>query len=144
MVNEEVTIGGLARRVAMDRTQLYGRLRALTGLSPSQLLIERRLLRSAQLLAAGTGSVGEVAFTVGLKSTGHFSRRFLAAPVSLRPPTAACGRPDRDSVRRPPSRPPCRARRIQVLSTPGLPPPGPWPPSLDGGVDPRRHLLCNV
>jgi transcriptional regulator GlxA family with amidase domain len=35
-----------------------------------------RLERAAQLLAAGSGSVAEIAYSVGFKSVAHFSNSF--------------------------------------------------------------------
>ncbi len=76
--DEELTIDDLARRLAVDRSNLYRRLHSLTGRSPSALLVERRLARAAELLTAGADSVGEVAYAVGFKTVSHFSRRFHA------------------------------------------------------------------
>lgn len=74
--DEDFQVGVLASRLAIDRSHLYRRLRELTGLTPSALLLELRLERAAQLLEDGAGSVGEVASSVGFKDVSHFTKRF--------------------------------------------------------------------
>ncbi len=78
LVDEEFDVEALARAVAMSRTQLFVRLKELTGEPPSRLLLERRLERGAALLRDGVGQVSEVAYAVGFKSVAHFSRHFRA------------------------------------------------------------------
>ncbi len=73
--DEDFTIERLASEVAVSRAQLYRRLEALTGLRPAMLLMQRRLDRSAELIAAGD-SVSQVAYAVGFKTVSHFSQRF--------------------------------------------------------------------
>ena len=74
--DEEFNVAGLASRLAMDRTHLFRRVKQLTGQSPSELILEMRLARAAQLLERGEGGVGEVAVAVGFKSVSHFGERF--------------------------------------------------------------------
>jgi signal transduction histidine kinase/ligand-binding sensor domain-containing protein/CheY-like chemotaxis protein/AraC-like DNA-binding protein len=76
MGDDGLTIERLASEVAHSRGHLHRRLRELTGESPSELVRRMRLERAAALLAAGAGSVGEVAYTVGFKSVAHFSNAF--------------------------------------------------------------------
>lgn len=99
LADEDFGVHALASRIAISRSQLYERLRSLTGQTPVQLLQERRLERAARLLAEGAGTVGEIAYAVGFKSVAHFSRQFRArfgvAPSLFR----ATGRTDNDSGR---------------------------------------------
>jgi signal transduction histidine kinase/DNA-binding response OmpR family regulator/streptogramin lyase len=74
--DEDFTVEQLARQVAHSRGHLHRRLRALLDESPSDLVRRMRLERAAQLLAAGSGSVAEVAYSVGFKSVAHFSNSF--------------------------------------------------------------------
>ncbi len=76
--DEDLTVDVLASRLAIDRSHLYRRLRALTGLTPSAMIRELRLEKAAALLAAGTDTVSEVAWQVGFKDVSHFSKRFRA------------------------------------------------------------------
>jgi transcriptional regulator GlxA family with amidase domain len=47
-----------------------------TGLSPIDYLIRIRVLRGADMLREGAGSVSEVAFAVGFNDSNYFSRQF--------------------------------------------------------------------
>ena len=69
-------VGALAEAVGLSPRQLRRRLRRLVGESPSAFLRRMRLERAAQLLAARTGTVAEVAYRVGFKNADHFSTAF--------------------------------------------------------------------
>ncbi len=51
-------------------------VRQITGHSPSDLLRRLRVEEGARLLLAHTGSIADVAFTVGFRSVSHFFRCF--------------------------------------------------------------------
>ncbi|HEX9562894.1 MAG TPA: two-component regulator propeller domain-containing protein [Gemmatimonadaceae bacterium] len=74
--DEAFTVEKLASDVAQSRGNLHRRLRDLVGESPSDLIRRMRLERAAEMLKAGAGSVGEVAYAVGFKSVAHFSNAF--------------------------------------------------------------------
>jgi signal transduction histidine kinase/ligand-binding sensor domain-containing protein/AraC-like DNA-binding protein len=76
MGEEEFGVEGLAESMGMGRTLLFQRTRDLLDCTPLELLISRRLERSAELLAGGEGNVGEVAYAVGFRSVSHFTNRF--------------------------------------------------------------------
>jgi signal transduction histidine kinase/DNA-binding response OmpR family regulator len=66
----------LSRDVALSRTQLQRKLRALTGQAPAEYIRLARLQRAMELLQAGAGSVSEVGYEVGFSSPAHFSTVF--------------------------------------------------------------------
>ena len=68
----------LAQAVGVSRSNLYRRLRDLTGKSPADVIRSMRLVRAAHMLSAGAGNVGEVAYAVGFESLSHFGRVFRA------------------------------------------------------------------
>ncbi len=72
----ELTVESLAAALGCERSYLLRKLRTLTGESPSGLIRSLRLQRAEQLLRAGAGSVGEIAYAVGFKSVAHFSNAF--------------------------------------------------------------------
>jgi AraC-like DNA-binding protein len=74
--DEAFSVERLATEVAQSRGNLHRRLRELIGESPSDLIRRMRLERAAEMLEAGAGSVGEVAYAVGFKSVAHFSNAF--------------------------------------------------------------------
>jgi signal transduction histidine kinase/ligand-binding sensor domain-containing protein/DNA-binding response OmpR family regulator len=75
--DESFSVERLANEVAQSRGNLHRRLRDLTGESPSDLIRRMRLERAAEMLDAGAGTVGEVAYAVGFKSVAHFSNAFV-------------------------------------------------------------------
>lgn len=74
--DESYSVERLANDVAQSRGNLHRRLRELIDESPSDLIRRMRLERAAELLEAGAGSVGEIAYAVGFKSVAHFSNAF--------------------------------------------------------------------
>jgi len=76
MGEEDFGVDELAESMGMGRTLLFQKTRELLDRTPMELLISRRLERAAELLAAGEGNVGEVAYAVGFRSVCHFTNRF--------------------------------------------------------------------
>ena len=69
----------LARRVAISRSVLADRFVQLVGHPPMQYLARWRMQLAAGLLAAGTGTIAQVADEVGYGSEAAFSRAFRKA-----------------------------------------------------------------
>jgi signal transduction histidine kinase/ligand-binding sensor domain-containing protein/DNA-binding response OmpR family regulator len=65
-----------AREVGMSRMSLNNKLKALTNKSTHEFIRTLRLKRAAQLLKNATGSVAEVAYSVGFNNTSHFAKAF--------------------------------------------------------------------
>ena len=76
MGDEDFGVEELAESMGLGRTLLFQKTRDLLGCTPVELLMTRRLERAGELLAAGEGNVGEVAYAVGFRSVAHFTRRF--------------------------------------------------------------------
>ena len=76
MGEEDFGVETLAESMGMGRTLLFQRTRELLERTPMELIMSRRLERAAELLAAGEGNVGEVAYAVGFRSVAHFTNRF--------------------------------------------------------------------
>lgn len=66
----------LAELADMTPTQLYRKVKALTGSSPSQFVRAYRLRRAVELLRAGHLNISETAYTVGFNDPSYFSRVF--------------------------------------------------------------------
>ena len=66
----------LAGMVGQGRSQLFRRIKQVTGTTPTELIKRVRLEHAAGMLEAGAGSVSEVAYGVGFKSVAHFCNRF--------------------------------------------------------------------
>lgn len=63
----------MARDMAYSRTQLYRKVKALTGLAPLDLLRKARLNRARECLQRGMASA-EVAYATGFSSPSYFSK----------------------------------------------------------------------
>lgn len=75
----------LADKMNVSRRNLHYRIRAYTGLTPNQYIVEARLARAKYLLETHAfETVAEVCYAVGMKTTQYFSRlmkeRFGKAP----------------------------------------------------------------
>ncbi len=66
----------LEREMGMSNTQLYRKLRALTGKGANELIRSIRLEKAAQLLHQGNRQVAETAYEVGFSDPNYFTRVF--------------------------------------------------------------------
>ena len=66
----------LCKEMGMSKTQLYKKLRALTGKSVHEIIKEVRLKKAAELLYQEEYSISEVASKVGFKHLANFSTHF--------------------------------------------------------------------
>lgn len=66
----------LATASHLSQMQLYRKLKALTGKTPSQFIRSYRLQQGLLLLKKGTLTVSEVAYEVGFTDPSYFSRTF--------------------------------------------------------------------
>jgi signal transduction histidine kinase/DNA-binding response OmpR family regulator len=86
--DETLGVEALARELALSRTQLHRKLKALTGQAPGDFIRLVRLNRAHALLAGGTATVAEVAYQVGYGNPANFStsfsRHFGYAPSETR------------------------------------------------------------
>lgn len=76
MGDESFRIEDLASELALSRSQLHRKLKALTDQSPSVFLRTLRLKRAHHLLSQQTGTAAEISFQVGFSSPAYFSKCF--------------------------------------------------------------------
>jgi len=62
--------------MGMSRMNLYRKLQAITGQTPTEFIRTIRLKRAAQLLQDGKLNVSEVADRVGFSSSSYFTKCF--------------------------------------------------------------------
>lgn len=74
--NSAFSIPQLAEAVNMSRTQLYRKMKAITGKTPSQYIRSVRLKRGYELLQHTDKNISEIAFEVGFDDPNYFSRTF--------------------------------------------------------------------
>ncbi len=72
----EFGVPQLALAVPMSQMQLYRKLKALTGKTPSQFIRSYRLQKGLELLQKGELNISEVAYEVGFADPSYFSRVF--------------------------------------------------------------------
>jgi signal transduction histidine kinase/DNA-binding response OmpR family regulator/ligand-binding sensor domain-containing protein len=77
--DSEFEIDQLARMLGMSRSQLFRKVKALTGQSPSIFIRNVRLQRGRELLLTTEMNVSEVAYEVGFSKPGYFSDAFMEA-----------------------------------------------------------------
>ena len=73
----ELDVEKLARVMNMSRPTLYRKIKAISNLTPNELINITRLKKAAEMLAAGQYKVYEVADRVGYNSQNNFGRNFL-------------------------------------------------------------------
>lgn len=72
---EEINVDQMCQLACMSRSKLYDRFRLALGCSPMEFLLQRRLEKARDLIAAGC-SVTRACFEVGYINPSHFARRF--------------------------------------------------------------------
>jgi AraC-like DNA-binding protein len=88
MDNPDFCVENLAKEIGISRSHLYRKLMALTGLSVSQFIREKRLVFAHDLLKRNAGTVSEIAYKTGFSSPNYFSKcfkeKFQLSPGSVR------------------------------------------------------------
>ena len=79
LAEEAFGVEQLGQALLLSRTQLFRKVKALTGKTPGQLLKETRLQRAKYLLENRVGNVSQVAQSVGYRNPEYFSTAFKKA-----------------------------------------------------------------
>lgn len=74
--DRELDVEKLARILNMSRITLYRKIKAISDLTPVELINTTRLKRAAELLAEGDYKMYEIADLVGFTSQSNFARAF--------------------------------------------------------------------
>ena len=72
----EFDVGQLQEQLGISRVHLYRKLKALTGMSPSELIRVMRLKMASKLLQQNNRNVTSVAFKVGFSNPSYFAKCF--------------------------------------------------------------------
>lgn len=67
----------LQRAMGMGKTQLWRKLKALTGMSTSQFINYIRLQKAKEMLVSTSDNISEIAYQVGFKDPNYFTRLFV-------------------------------------------------------------------
>jgi AraC-like DNA-binding protein len=74
--NESFDAGLLSQQMFLSRTQLFRKLKNITGMAPAGYIKHLRLQKAKTMLETTDIRVGEVAFETGFESTSHFTKVF--------------------------------------------------------------------
>jgi DNA-binding response OmpR family regulator len=74
---EDLDVEKLAKIMNMSRITLYRKIKAISDLTPVELINVTRLKRAAELLAEGDYRIYEITAMVGFSSQSNFARNFL-------------------------------------------------------------------
>lgn len=70
----DLSVEDLGQIMGHSRTQLYRKVKALTGKSPVEIVRERRLMKASEYLADSSLSISEIAYRVGFSSPSYFTK----------------------------------------------------------------------
>lgn len=76
MDNSDFNIDTIASTIGLSRSAFFKKLKSLTGFAPVDLVKEIRLNKSIELIKNSDMSISEIAFAVGFKDSGYFSKCF--------------------------------------------------------------------
>ena len=77
--NPDLSVEILSEKLNLSRSQLYRKIKTLTGQTPNEFIRRIRLERAKKLLVnGGVGNVGEVCYKVGFSSPSYFTKCFKA------------------------------------------------------------------
>jgi DNA-binding response OmpR family regulator len=73
---ENFSIELLSKESAMSKEQIYKKLKALTGKSPSLFLRSIRLVRAKKMIKENKSTISEISYLVGFSSPAYFTKCF--------------------------------------------------------------------
>lgn len=76
--DSNLSVEELASQLKLSRSQLYRKIKALTGQTVNEFIRKIRLERAKQILDAGSANISEACFSVGFSSPSYFSKCFKA------------------------------------------------------------------
>ena len=76
MRNADFSVEKMAEHLGMNRTQLYRKVKALSGVTPVELIRVARVKKAAELLLRTNKSVAEIAYEVGFANPSYLTRCF--------------------------------------------------------------------
>lgn len=74
--SEKIDITYLSDKMCMSGSTLYRKMKALTGLSTNEYIRKVKMQNAEQLLLEGKYNISEIAYKVGMNSTGYFRQCF--------------------------------------------------------------------
>jgi len=76
--NSDLNVEEFASHLSLSRSQLYRKVKALTGETVNEFIRKIRLERAKQILEQGDSNISETSYAVGFTSPSYFSKCFKA------------------------------------------------------------------
>lgn len=76
--DSQLGVESLAEELFLSRSQLYRKIKSLTGQTANEFIRKVRLLKAKELIENGYDSIGEIGFKVGFSSPSYFTKCFKA------------------------------------------------------------------
>ncbi len=74
--DQNLKIDDMADAVGMGRTVFYGKIKAITGMAPSDFLRTLRMQRAEELIVRSNLTFSQVAFSIGFSDPKYFTKCF--------------------------------------------------------------------
>ena len=66
----------MADKIHLSRTQLFRKLKAISGMSPNEFINEIRLQKAAELILSKADTLTQISYSVGFNEQSYFAKRF--------------------------------------------------------------------
>jgi len=76
LTNNNITVENLAAHLLMSRTNVYRKIKAITGQTATEFIRLTRLKMAIKLLEQGQNNISEIAYKIGFSSPGYFAKCF--------------------------------------------------------------------
>ena len=76
MADSDLSVETIGAELGLSRVQLYRKVKALTGLSPVELLRKARLQKAKELIKGTDKTIAEIAYEVGFTAPSYFTKCF--------------------------------------------------------------------
>ncbi len=76
LAENDLDVQLLSHQLGLSRSQLFRKIKALTGLTPIEFIQNIRLKRAAQLLVKSQMTITEICYEVGFNYPSHFTKSF--------------------------------------------------------------------
>jgi AraC-like DNA-binding protein len=76
MSDRELRIADFCNRLGVSKSQLYRKTINLTGLSPTDMLMEMRLIKAVELMQKESRNISETAYELGFTNPSYFTKCF--------------------------------------------------------------------
>jgi AraC-like DNA-binding protein len=76
MTEYELSVEVLASKVFLSRSQLYRKIKTLTGITVNEFIRNVRLEKAKELIELGNDNINEISIKVGFSSPSYFTKCF--------------------------------------------------------------------